>query len=447
MEKISKQNPNNRNALVLTIGIGNKKDPEGSLYTPLLKSINYGTWDHIVLLPSQSTVTQARVLQSRITGKTVEIQPIPEEGNENDADASFAHFNEVLGELIKGDGFESINITLDFTRGTKAMSAALVLAGIANSISVIRYIQAKSGPQGSVIPGTEKFKEVRADVARAHQQLNIAKRLLLRGDFEAVHTLYADVSTIPQKLPEQLRRTIASYAHIAAIYAAWDRFDYCLACALLLMHRETVSHAGQFKPSPDIEKWLGYLAAQPASDEYKEMATYLRYLACDLLANAERRLRDGHFEDAGARWYRVLELIGQARLFERGYHNGQLDKKDQKVLEFQHKKKLNLSPNSGKLKCTLNAGRFKTARFLKYLEDPLAERLLKEGDKDYVQNRNHGLLAHGFSAKMTELSSKEVDTLKRELEQLLCEDNPAAKEWLAMARSLDFSRSLTDVLP
>ncbi|MCY4674684.1 MAG: TIGR02710 family CRISPR-associated CARF protein [Bacteroidetes bacterium] len=427
--------------LVLTIGTGNTDNLENSLYAPLAKSIDTGSWDRIVLLPSQRTVEQANEMRRRITKLSAEVCPIPGAGSENDADASFAHFDKILGEIIESDGAAPKAITLDFTRGTKAMSAALVLAGVARGIPALRYIEGKRGKRGSVVAETEVIKEVRTVVASARQLINLAERLMLRGDFEAVRTMHAEMSSALEKLPEQLHSRLNAYAHVAAIYAAWDRFDYCHACGLLSDHRETVSAAGQFKPTPDMEQWMGRLAAHPDRDKHEERAAYLRYLACDLLANAERRYRDGLFEDAGLRWYRLLELIGQARLFDHGYDSGRLPGNDPKVKGFNDKlRKGNSSPLASrpKIEGILLASRLQTARFLKYLGDSLATRLLHEDNKDYVKARNDGLLAHGFDAQASQLTPERIRSVIENFEQLLCEDRHEAREWLAVARSLDF---------
>ena len=431
--------------LVLTVGTGNADDLENSLYAPLLKSIGTNSWDRIVLLPSQRTVEQANEIRSRIAKLSAEICPIPDAGSENDTDASFAHFDAILGEIIESDGVAPKAITLDFTRGTKAMSAALVLAGVARGIPVLRYIEGKRGKRGSVVAGTEDIREVRTEVASARQQINLAKHLMLRGDFEAVRTMHTEMSLTLYNLPKQLRNRLNAYAHVAAIYAAWDRFDYCRACKLLSRHRKTVSAAGQFKPAPEMAQWMGRLAAPLDRDRHEEMAAYLRRLACDLLANAERRYRDGLFEDAGVRWYRLLELIGQARLFDHGYDSGQLPENDPSVKGFNDKlgkKSSPLTPNH-KMTGMLQASRHQTARFLKYLGDPLAKRLLHEDCGDYVKARNDGLLAHGFNAHASRLTQERIRSVIGTFEQLLCEDRHEAREWLAVARSLDF-RSLIE---
>lgn len=429
--------------IVLTVGTGNKEQLESSLYVPLMKSIETDCWDRIILLPSQRTVEYANEIKNRVSGLSVDICPIPDEESENDADASFAHFDRILGELIDADGVNPQDITLDFTRGTKAMSAALVLAGVSRGIPELRYIEGMRGAQGNVIPGKEKIRQICADVAGARQQINLAERLMLRGDFAAVHAIYQRIHLALEKLPERLHARLKAYAHVAAIYAAWDRFDYRQAHDLLVKHREIVSEAGEFRPTLDMEKWIGRLSDHPNRDNHKEMAAYLRHLSCDLLANAERRYRDGLFEDAGVRWYRLLELIGQARLFDKGYDSGALPKDDPKVKKFneslKEKKSAQLSPG----KDMLCSGRLQTARFLKYLGDEdFANRLLKKNEiGDYVKARNNGLLAHGFSALSNQMEKGHICLIIKNFEELLCEDISEADEWLKVARSLDFSKS------
>ena len=91
-----------RGVLVLTVGTGNAKDLEGSLIAPVLKSVGQGKWERVVLLPSRITAAAARLLQERIGDITVvDIQQLPETGQENDADACFGHFNAVLAKLVE----------------------------------------------------------------------------------------------------------------------------------------------------------------------------------------------------------------------------------------------------------------------------------------------------------------------------------------------------------
>ena len=431
--------------LILTVGTGYARNAETSLYSPMMKSVSHGSWDHVVLLPSEKTQEQARILRERIAAScTVEIRPIPDTGNENDADACFTHFDGVIRELIKRVGSAEC-LTLDFTRGTKAMSAGLLLAGAAAGIPVVRYVHGRRGERGLVLAGAEEVSEFRTDVVGARQRLDLANHLLLKGDFEAVPSVLENVRAA-DRLPESIRGQARAIAEVAKAYAAWDRFDYRGAMELLKSCRQNAARAGNFAPTPVMDGWVGVLAQPFDRTQPQCAAQYLRHLVCDMLANAERRLRDGHYEDAAVRCYRVLELVGQIRLFDRGLDTGNLPECDERVDRFQRKLKKKksdpLSRNSNKAQAgTLSAGRYQVARFLQFLKDPLGSDLLRFDNSagPHIKSRNHGILIHGFEAKASELRQDEWNNHMNELEALLLSDDPEASIRLASARLLDFS--------
>jgi hypothetical protein len=165
-------------------------------------------------------------------------------------------------------------------------------------------------------------------------------------------------------------------------------------------------------------------------------------LAADLLANGERRIRDGHFEDAVVRAYRVLELLGQIRLFSLGLDSSSLSPNDPAVQQVYAKlqksdsrDRFGQNPDG-----TLNAGRQLVARILKAKGDSLARRLLRLGEHDLLRSRNHSILIHGFKAVGLEDRSP-LEAIYRELEEVVVADaGKDARRSLALARSLDFSR-------
>ena len=58
-------------------------------------------------------------------------------------------------QALKNRGFDAQDLVADFTLGTKAMSAALVAAGIEETLGRLSYIHGKRGKGGIVISGTE----------------------------------------------------------------------------------------------------------------------------------------------------------------------------------------------------------------------------------------------------------------------------------------------------
>jgi hypothetical protein len=176
---------------------------------------------------------------------------------------------------------------------------------------------------------------------------------------------------------------------------------------------------------------------EPAS--YRQKGTQLRLLAADLLANGERRIRDGQFEDAVVRAYRVLELIGQVRLFEKGLDSERIPPDDPDVVRLRAKlRKDNASDFGIGRDGTLTAPRFLVARLLKAKDDPLARRLIETGDNPLLKNRNVSVLIHGFEATGP-AERRPLRKLFRELEDTLIADaGEDGRRHLSVARSLHF---------
>ncbi len=428
-------------ALVLTVGTGNVDDVEQTLLGPMLLSIRHGKWERIILLPSHETRKAAQVLSNRLRNQGyshILIETLPEKGQENDADACFGHFDSVLTQLLD-NGCAPSGIVADFTRGTKAMSAALVLAAVGHGIPILRYVHSEQRDErGMVVPGTEKIGEIRTTQATARRRVDLAMNLMRHGDFGAVIELLTDL------VPQAVQHKFAALRAAAQIYASWDRLDYGAAAEEMKQLGPTAAEAGDFAPTPDMRECINRLARHPANVDHEAMAEYLRLLACDLLANAERRLRDLHFEDALLRGYRVLELVGQIRLFARGYDSAALPPDDEKIKELQDKLKAKgrhgFGENQrGKNKITLTAPREPAARLLEQLGDPLAERLLNFDTQGQfgATSRNHSVLIHGFDAKASDRDA--LQKVLYDLEKLLNEDDWKAAEHLKVARSLCFS--------
>ncbi len=432
--------PSSKKALVLTVGTGNIDDIERTLLVPMLKSVEDGEWDRIVLLPSRETEEFAQTLQERISNPTVEIDALPASGQENNADACFGHFDSVLARLID-DGFKPSDIVVDFTRGTKAMSAALVLAALGRDIPVLRYVHSgQRDERGMVIPGTEKVGQIRTNLVTERRRLDQAERLMGHGDFGAVIELLPHLDgPFAGLFSERFRVQAEALRSAAYIYVAWDRLGYKAAVEALDRRGALAKEAGRFAPTPEMSKWLRRLDQRlnpnPRNRSgHATMAAHLRELVCDLLANAERRLRDQHFEDALIRAYRVLELIGQIRLFDQGYNSADLPPNDAAI------KALSFITDGKKGK--LQVSRYQAVKLLEYLGDPLADQLIQfdRHSESQTSRRNDSILTHGFTA----MAPPEATPLRKviaDLERLLEEDDPKAGERLTVARSLDFSQS------
>lgn len=117
----------------------------------------------------------------------------------------------------------------------------------------------------------------------------------------------------------------------------------------------------------------------------------------DLLANAQRRLEEGRYEDAAARTYRALEAVGQYRLLSQyGLATHQVPLA--RVPEPLRKEWAKYANREGNLRLPLQ----QAYQLLEGLGDPLGERfralrLFSEpGRPSLLDVRDRSICAHGF---------------------------------------------------
>lgn len=434
--------PQRPRALLLTVGTGDVNRTEESLLTPLRKSIDQGEWSRIVLLPSMVTEQSAAELKARCGRYPIEISPLSAPDMENDADRCFDDFDHVIGRLREA-GYAPADIIVDFTRGTKAMSAALVLAAIRHDLRALRYITGERDDRGMVKAGTERIFETSPAIATAQKTLDVARSFALQGNFAGALALLPDDCGVAAAWPVAVGQDARALRPALDFYSAWDRLDYKSATKVELGEAAPLVDWQPVWPTPAMREWVAGLALPTPREEYPAMAARLGLLAADLLANGERRIRDRHFEDAVLRAYRVLELVGQRRLFDHGLDSERLPPDNAAVQTLKKKLERKGSASFGKnSNGTLTAGRLLVARLLKVIGDPLAQKLLdfnQQPNLNCVANRNISVLIHGFEA-VGPNEDVPLRALYGELEQLLLEDTGvAARRCLDIARTVDFS--------
>ncbi len=423
--------PVEKKVLVLTVGEGTVEKLEETVVTPFRKSFEQGEWRLILLLPSQKTEANARLLEERFPEFPLRVRALRKAKEEDNTDACFRHFDAELERLI-GEGWAREAITADVTRGTKAMTAALAMAAMAHGVGCIRYITGERDERGMVRPGTEVVVDVAPEQALRRQRVNQARDYLRAGDFRAVERLFPGA---PAQMYEGfLKEEVRWLGWAAKFWGAWDRFDYKEAAKLGRrdgLPSEAPGIAGEFLPRDAQLNVLRVLSGE-APPKVKDNAGYCRALAADLLANAERRMREGQNEEVLVRLYRVLELMGQMRLFLHGIDTGRVNPEDERVRAWLEglEEKDRPRPNRDGL---LELGREKAASLLHFLERrkgngkdlELAEKLK---DLDWLGEwgpamRNRSILIHGFKAKSREREG-ELRRLLEEISSLYCGENP-----------------------
>lgn len=220
---------------------------------------------------------------------------------------------------------------VDFTGGTKCMSAALVSAahrwlcrfsyvGATSASSSLGSEERRTkGGVGIVVSGKEQvFYSVNPSDALGYQAVEEAVALFDRHAFQAAARRLSDM--ILRMTHETRKRELLAFKSMVDAFDAWDRFDHKRALHQL---RECLKKLNDLKALfternrrqlddllPKLIKQLEFLEAAGRKPT--------KVLVCDLLANARRRADEGRYDDAVARVYRSVEAVAQMRLLE-GY--------------------------------------------------------------------------------------------------------------------------------
>ena len=119
----------------------------------------------------------------------------------------------------------------------------------------------------------------------------------------------------------------------------------------------------------------------------------------------------GNYEDARVRMYRIIEMIGQIYLFDKGYDTACINPNDERVKKFIALPDNNLIVKNGI--CSFH--RTNTCSFIKKYFDPQIGQLLFDimdtESKNCImgyEERNISILIHGFSIK----NPKDINMLK-----------------------------------
>jgi CRISPR-associated protein (TIGR02710 family) len=286
------------------------------------------------------------------------------------------------------DIFSPAEILVNYTGGTKCMAAALVLASMDDDFKHC-YIGGKIRDEvGRVKTGYEMaFIESSPRIALGVNDLNDAMILFNRnviGEAEKMLQMADSVISNRPAISKQMR----SLRGAVNAYLKWDRFDHVAAkrildeCDLDIFDVDT-------KDTVESNKTILYKLLERS----KGGTELCMELVLDIISNANRRAEEGHYDDAIARLYRALEMIGQYRLKENGY-----DASDMKIDDEDLKKRYEL--DDGTIKLSLVA----VFTFLRDLGDEWGQIFMEEFDgfKKHLGKRTLSIFAHG-----TETRSKE----------------------------------------
>ena len=435
--------------LLLIVGKGNENMPDypASYLRLIKKSIDETCAGNIVLFPSGASKKNAEpILKDYEKKYQIRIEDLPGKNTEFDADQCYEFFEGQFRELFK-KGFRPENIIIDFTHGTKAMSAALYAIGMRYRVSDFHYIKRNNDKDGNLTEG-ETIQNFDASYARGLAILDQCKTLFKTWQFSAASTLISS-----EKPSKKLKITFDRIKMLADFYAAWDRLDYKAAASNKL---DFEIPGFDFAVDQAVRDWIDALAkpimepekhktkkdkssfkalAKPIMEPDEECAEVLTQdqlnenariaidIMFDLYANGLRRLEAGQFEDAAIRAYRMAEMLGQIFLFQSGYISDHMSSSDPTVSAFAENNRLR--PKNRDIYPPF--GRKQVIKFLEHIKHPNAD-FLRSIDGRVESIRNESILIHGFSPRIED--AKEQEDLRKIFDTLLYQlKNLSGDEW------------------
>jgi CRISPR-associated protein (TIGR02710 family) len=307
------------------------------------------------------------------------------------------------------------DIMVDYTGGTKVMSAALLLATVGHAYG-FNYVggdtRSKEG-LGIVQNGHEKmYADMNPWSAFAEEERRQVITLFNARRYNAAIQI---LDLCKRNLPAQINSFFQFVRPLANGFLFWEQFRHkealdCLnkGAALLddYLKHYVDDHCAQLRE--ELQSHIAFLA--DLLKKTNGMNIFNLILIKELINNARRRMADKRFDDAAARIYRALELHGQI-CFEKtvGCSNDKVKPaKIPQVLreEFFHRYGDKLT---GMMKLPLQA----TFTVLRAAGNEAGQRFFEyeKKIKDIQISRNQSILAHGVQPVSERAAQSILDTV------------------------------------
>jgi hypothetical protein len=355
-------------ALIISVGTGTKssKQTADNLAKALAQSVDHHRPDKVLfVVTKESEETTMPTLLQNIKNHSYEIIKIDKPDN-------IQQIYETLQPKIHQIREQSNHLVIDYTSGTKAMTAALAMLATIYEANELSYITGKRA-NGIVQPGTEQIISIRPYFTTAEQKIKSAIQFFNKAQYETATSILNQIQkTI--KDPAIQNRT-APLLNLAKAYALWDKFQHEKAFQLLKKIKME-----NLNPN---KRFLGQLLTAKDPEPYN---------IADLINNAKRRgIEEKKYDDAVARLYRTIELVAQYTL-KKEYN---IDSSATKPTDIPEEllKKWNMTQTSQKIKIALE----KAYELLDAKKHQLGIKFMQDKKlKDLLSKRNTSILAHSL---------------------------------------------------
>lgn len=289
----------------------------GGSPNPVLHSIHHHRPDYVWFFCSGDTLEQAQKIFKEIAREAGSWSPTPEffkVDRFEELGPCYSTLRSIIPELLEKWKVPAQNVSVDYTGGTKTMSAALVLAAVElfDHFSYIGGEQRDKGGVGITLDGKE----------RVHYQQNPWSSLAIR-EVERARDLWAHfhfgaaadvLSKAAPRLPHP--RLFEAVSTLARGLAARHRLDFKDASGLLGQAAKSLPNLLDGRPDHGLLSFVESAAKRCGLCLQSGPDSQVNLLE-ELLDNTLRTAAQHRFEDAAARLYRCMEMQLQSWLEEK----------------------------------------------------------------------------------------------------------------------------------
>ena len=380
--------------MIVGTGVNSGASDEGSkiLAQKLYSTINKIFPNHVVFFASDESKQTIPFIEDLfvmdddefIEGEDYQIVPLEAIDNFN---ACFEIFESKIWEYEYSKDNNEYEIIMDYTSGTKTMSAAMACCGMFYHKVLISVGGDRS--KGEVSVGTELINY--QNLYKIYDKFALMR---VRNSFNA-NRFMPCIDILNYIVDLNIHKE--SFLNLCKAYSSWDNMDFDGAYAYLA--KVDVNNFEFVEIKEDIKlnlKALGTIC-NSRSENLKNC-----YILASLINNSIRRSEEYKYDDAIARLYRAFELIAQIRLYKFNIKSSDVDVDilaehdvDERFIDF--------------LERTRDEGKIRIGLVLDYL---LLNELGDDLGKFYVDNRskinnltfkrNNSILAHGLESQSRE---------------------------------------------
>ncbi len=380
-------------ALFMIVGTGINSNDEGGrmLAQKMYSTITKIYPDYVVFFASEKSKKTISYIEKLFENDNDEFildedyQIVPIEAID-DFNTCFEVFESKIWDF-DNDLTKEYQIIMDYTSGTKTMSAAMACCGMFYKKDLISVGGDRS--HGEVSMGTEIINY--QNLYKIYDRIaimNIRRYFNANNFMQCIDVLEKIIDTSFHK---------DSFLNICRSYYSWDNMDFENAYNYL-----TKADLNHFEFIEIREKLKKNLAALGIMNNSRSENLKNCYILASLINNSIRKAEQYKYDDAIARLYRSFELIAQVQLSKYDIVSSDVD------LELLSKK--NVSPEfidylkKSEDEDKIKIGLINDFLLLNELGDKLGKYFVQNESriKNLTQKRNNSILAHGLESQSKE---------------------------------------------